>query len=79
MIAYTLKKQEGGQWSICCLGSPLANGLSLETAIGQARHMAYTSHMDSGSPTCVEVISTDAHKDETNEALPEPHWRSVMA
>ncbi|MDE1894260.1 MAG: hypothetical protein KGJ96_13055 [Xanthomonadaceae bacterium] len=59
MIAYTLRQDDDGQWNIRCKGLILANGLSLESAIEQARGLARTERRDSCRPTCIEVITTD--------------------
>ena len=79
MIAYTLKQQFDGQWNIGCMDSLLATGLSLDAALSQARHMAHAKRMDSGSPTCVEVISSVPNDHVADEGQPEPRWRSVMS
>ena len=79
MIAYTLKQDDDGQWSIRCMGSTLASGLSLEPARSQAYEMAHAARMDSGRPTCVEVISAGATLHAAIEAQPEPRCRSATA
>lgn len=61
MIAYTLKQDDDGQWSIRCRGSILASGLQLDSAIEQAHELAHAERMDSGRPTCVDVISAGTH------------------
>ena len=79
MIAYTLKQDIDGQWSIRCMVSTLASGLPLEPARRQAYEMAHTTRMDSGRPTCVEVISAGADIHGAVEAQPEPRCRSAKA
>jgi len=61
MIAYTLKQDDDGQWSIRCQGSILACGLQLDSAIEQAYELAHTERMDSGRPTCVDLTSAGTH------------------
>lgn len=70
MIAYTLKQDDDGQWSIRCQGSILASGLQLDSAIEQAYELAYTTRMVSGSPTSVEVITADANNHMAADAPP---------
>jgi len=79
MIAYTLKQDDDGQWSIRCLGSILASGLPLDSAIEEAHEMAHTTRMDSGRPTCVEVITAGADVHMADEGQPEFRWRLAMA
>ena len=79
MIAYTLKQDGDGQWSLRCTGSILASGLPLESALRQAHQMAHATRMESGRPTCVEVISAGAESSVADQAPPEPHWRRAMA
>ena len=79
MIAYTLKQDDDGQWSIRCMGSILASGLPLEPALRQAHEMAHTKRMDSGRPTCVEVISAGADLHVAIEAQPQPGCRLATA
>jgi len=79
MIAYTLKQDDDGQWSIRCMGSTLASGLSLEPARRQAYEMAHAAHMVSGRPTCVEVISAGADLHAAIEAEPQPGCRLATA
>jgi len=79
MIAYTLKQDVDGQWSVRCMGSTLASGLPLEPARRQAYEMAHTARMASGRPTCVEVIRARADSSVADEAPPEPRWRRAMA
>ena len=79
MIAYTLKQDDDGQWSIRCMGSTLASGLPLEPARRQAHEMAHAAHMASGRPTCVEVIRARADIHVPDEAQPDPRWRSAAA
>lgn len=79
MIAYTLKQDDDGQWSIRCMGSILASGLQLDSAMEQAHERALTKHMDSGRPTCVEVLGARADIHVSDEAQPDPRWRSAAA
>ena len=79
MIAYTLKQDVDGQWSIRCMGSTLASGLPLEPARRQAYEMAHAARVASGRPTCVEVISAGVNLHTAIEAQPEPRWRSAAA
>jgi len=79
MIAYTLKQDDDGQWSIHCMGSIMAGGLPLEPAIKLAQEMAHTTRMDSARPTCVEVIRAGANTHVADEAQPESRWRSAAA
>lgn len=79
MIAYTLKQDDDRQWSIRCAGSTLASGLRLDLAMEQAHEMALTKHMDSGRPTCVEVLRARADIHVPDEAQPIPRWRSATA
>ena len=74
MIAYTLKHDDDGRWSIRCMGSTLASGLQLDSAMEQAHEMALTKHMDSGRPTCVEVLKARADNHVSDEAQPDPGW-----
>jgi len=79
MIAYTLKQDDDGQWSIRCLGSILASGLPLDSAIEEAHEMAHTTRMDSGRPTCVEVFRAGADVHLAAEGLPESRSRVARA
>jgi len=79
MIAYTLKQDDDRQWSIRCAGSTLASGLQLDSAIKQAHEMAHTTRMDSGRPTCVEVLRARAAIHVPDEAQPDPRWCSAAA
>ena len=79
MIAYTLKQGDDGQWSIRRMGSLLASGLPLDSAIEQAHALAHTERMDSGRPTCVEVIRARADNQIADEAQRELRWRTAAA
>jgi len=79
MIAYTLEQDDDGQWSIRCNGSILASGLPVDSAIEQARDLAHTKRMDSGRPTCIEVIGAGTHLHVAIEAQPGPRRRSAAA
>lgn len=79
MIAYTLKRDDDGQWSIRCMGSILASGLPLEPALRQAHEMAHTKRMDSGRPTSVEVIRATPDNRVSDEAQRELRWRKAAA
>jgi hypothetical protein len=79
MIAYTLKQNDDGQWSIRCIGSILASGLPFEPALQQAHEMAHTKRMDSGRPTSVEVIRATPDNRVSDEAQRELCWRKAAA
>jgi len=79
MIAYTLKQNDDGRWSIRCMGSILASGLPFEPALQQAHEMAHTTRMDSGSPTSVEVIRATADNHMAYDAPPQPRRRAATA
>jgi hypothetical protein len=79
MIAYTLKQDDDGQWSIRCKGSILASGLPLVPAIKQAHQMAHTKRMETGSPTSVEVFGAAANGQVAEEGRPEPGLQSATA
>lgn len=79
MIAYTLKQDDDGQWSIRSMGSIMASGLPFEPARRQAHEMARTKGMDSGRPTCVEVIRAGAVIQVSDEAQRHLRWRSATA
>jgi hypothetical protein len=74
MIAYTLKQDDDGQWSIRCKGMILGSGLRFDSATKQAHELAHIERMASGRPTCVEVAGTDANID-----LPEKAQRAPAA
>lgn len=79
MIAYTLKQDDNGQWSVCCRGAVLISGLPFESARSQAREMAHTKRLDSGSPTCVEVISAAVATHVVDETQTGARGRSATA
>lgn len=79
MIVYTLKQDDDGQWSIRCTGSILASGLRFEPALQQARKMAHSTRMDSGSPTSVEVIRASADNHMADDAPPQSRRRTATA
>ncbi len=84
MIAYTLKQDDDGQWSIRCKGTILSSGLQFDSAIKQAHELAHIERMQSGRPTCVEVTGASANIHVREKAQPAPaaarpsHGRSRM-
>lgn len=79
MIAYTLPQDVDGQWSIRCMSATLVSGLQLAPPIRQAHQMAHTARMNTGRPTCVEVLEARADIRVADEAPREPRCRSITA
>jgi hypothetical protein len=77
MIIYTLSQNDDDQWSICCMGSALVDGLQLGPAIKQARDAARAEHAGSGLPTCVEMRGAGAVVRLASYQKPENNWLSA--
>jgi hypothetical protein len=60
MIVYTVQQEQGGLWSISCVGVALVDGLQLGPAIKHARGVARAEHLATGLTTRVEMHDADA-------------------
>jgi hypothetical protein len=79
MIAYTVKQNESGLWSVSCMGATLADDLQLDHAIGQAREAACAEHLASGLPTRVDLHGTAASVPLAGYQKLQDHWTGATA
>ncbi len=79
MIAYTVKQNPSGLWSVSSMGTTIADNLPLDHAIRQARDAARVEHLASGLATRVEMHGTDAIVPLASYQKLQDHWTGATA